>query len=117
MKKRLLYAEDDDIVRGALSQLLTLLGWQVTSEPHGAAALNRLNAEEFDVVLTDHHMPVTDGLSLVQKLRAQNFPGRIYVISGALGEEQHEQYRRLNVDGIATKPVALPQLRELLGAA
>jgi CheY-like chemotaxis protein len=92
MTKRLLYAEDDDIVRGALSQLLTLLGWQVTTEPDGSAALNRLKAEEFDVVLTDHHMPETDGIGLVKNLRERGFPGRIYVISGALGVEQEREF-------------------------
>lgn len=114
MKNRLLYAEDDDIVRSALSQLLTLLGWEVTCEPHGAAALDRLKSEEFDVVLTDHHMPVSDGLELVQHLRAQGFPGRIYVISGALPAAKQEEYLRLNVDGIMMKPVAMSQLRDLL---
>ena len=113
-KRRLLYAEDDEIVRGALSQLLTLLGWEVTCEPHGTAAINRLNEEKFDVVLTDHHMPVTDGVGLVQHLRARGFPGRIYVISGAMPEAQWDEYLRLNVDGIAAKPMALAQLRSLL---
>lgn len=117
MTKRLLYAEDDDIVRGALSQLLTLLGWQVTTEPDGSAALNRLKSEDFDVVLTDHHMPETDGIGLVQNLRARGFPGRIYVISGALGAAQEEEYQRLQVDGIASKPVAISQLQDLLGAS
>lgn len=117
MKKRLLYAEDDEIVRGALSQLLTLLGWQVTCEPHGEAALDRIHAEEFDVVLTDHHMPGKDGLALVQNLRAEGFHGRIFVLSGALPAAEENEYRRLHVDGIAAKPVALSELRELLGAA
>jgi CheY-like chemotaxis protein len=117
MKKRLLYAEDDDIVRGTLSELLSLLGWQVTCAPHGGAALERVAREEFDVVLTDHNMPGTDGLTLVQNLRARGFPGRIYVISGALPPDQEDEYHRLHVDGIAAKPLALTDLRILLSAA
>ncbi len=105
------------MLRGALIQLLTLLGWEVTCEPHGAAAIDRLNHEAFDVVVTDHHMPVTDGLGLVQNLRARGFPGRIYVISGALAAAQVEKYLRLKVDGVVAKPIALSQLRSLLAVA
>jgi CheY-like chemotaxis protein len=117
MKNRLLYAEDDDVVRSALSQVLRHLGWQVTSAPHGDAALSRIAAAEFDVVVTDHNMPGTDGLALVKNLRARGFAGRIYVISGALLAADEDHYRRLNVDGIASKPVALADLRSMLGAA
>ncbi len=115
MKNRLLYAEDDDIVRSALSQVLRHLGWHVTTASDGAAALSRCGAAEFDVVLTDHHMPVGDGLALVENLRARGFAGRIYVISGALAAADEDRYRQLNVDGIASKPVAIAELRALLG--
>ena len=117
MKRRLLYAEDDEVVRRSLSRVLSHLGWQVVSEADGAAALGRISAEEFDVVLTDHHMPVLGGLGLVENLRARGYTGRIYVLSGALPPAEREYYRRLQVDGIAAKPVTLPELREMLGAA
>lgn len=118
MKKRVLYAEDNAEVRGVLCRVLSHLGWQVTSESHGEAALDRFRANEFDVVITDHRMPPgSGGLTLVESLRARGFSGRIYVISGALPEADRDRYRELNVDGIVTKPVAISQLQALLGAA
>src|SRR2546427_12736204 len=97
MKNRLLYAEDDEIVRTALSQVFRHLGWQVTSVPHGAAALSRISVADFDMVVTDHNMPGTDGLALVRKLRARGFAGRIYVLSGALLAADEDKYRELTV--------------------
>lgn len=115
MNNRVLYAEDDDIVRNAVGQVLRYLGWEVTTAVHGAAALGRLDEAEFDVVLTDHNMPGSDGLALVEGLRARGFAGRIYVISGALSAAVEERYQRLGVDGIAAKPTAIADLHALLG--
>jgi len=115
--KRVLYAEDDECVRISTSSLLTHLGCDVTSEPHGGAALDRYRAGNFDVVITDHDMPGTDGLVLVQSLRARGFDGRIYVVTGGVSATASARYRELNVDGIVAKPVALAKLRAMLGAA
>jgi CheY-like chemotaxis protein len=116
-KNRILYAEDDEIVRNALTQILVHLGWEVTAVANGAAALSDRDLADVEVVLTDHHMPGMDGLKLVEELRGRGYAGRIYVISGALTALDEARYRALRVDGIANKPITLRELRGLLGAA
>lgn len=114
MKTRILHAEDDATVRGFLAQALRRFGYEVVSEADGEAARLRAEKEPFDVVITDHQMPRKDGLALVAALRAARFGGRILVLAGALPPEVRSHYLRLEVNGIAGKPISLAALRALL---
>ena len=114
MKKRVLLAEDDLPVRAFMDEALYFLGYQVVTEADGVAALRRLEGGHFDIVITDHRMPGMDGLALVKELRARNYGGRIYVISGQMPQADWEEYGRLRVDGIATKPLKVAELHRLL---
>ncbi len=114
MKTRILHAEDDATVRGFLAQALGRFGYEVVSDADGEAALLRAKNEPFDIVITDHQMPRKDGFALVAALRAARFEGRIFVLAGALPAEARSQYLRLEVNGIAAKPISLAALRALL---
>jgi CheY-like chemotaxis protein len=114
MKKRVLVAEDDLPVRAFMDEALYFLGYHVVTEENGVAALRRLDAASFDIVITDHRMPEMDGLGLVRELRARSYAGRIYVVSGEMPSEAWEEYERLRVDGIATKPLKVAELHRLL---
>ncbi len=114
MKKRVLVAEDDLPMRAFMDEALYFLGYQVVTEADGLAALRRFDTGNFDIVITDHRMPGMDGLALVRELRARSYAGRIYVISGQLPPEDWEEYGRLRVDGMATKPLKIVELNRLL---
>jgi two-component system sensor histidine kinase/response regulator len=64
-----LLVEDNPINQQVGSELLAMAGMQVTVAGHGIEALERLQAEPFDLVLMDVHMPVMDGLQATQLLR------------------------------------------------
>jgi CheY-like chemotaxis protein len=114
--ERILLVEDEAVVRAYLVEALTFFGFEVVAEADGYDALERCEAETFDLVLTDHMMPSLGGLGLVQGLRARNFGGRIYVLSGALRPVDRERYEELKVDGIALKPIHLRDLPQFLAA-
>lgn len=97
-----------------MNKALGFLGFDVTVVTDGAEALARCARGLFDIVLTDHHMPQVGGIELVRGLRAEGFSGRIYVWSGFLSGDEQEEYEALRVDGLAGKPIALPELKELL---
>jgi len=66
---RVLVADDSPSVRRAHQKLLEKIGCRSEAVADGAAALLRLQEEEFDVLLTDLEMPGMDGLELVRTLR------------------------------------------------
>ncbi|WP_044555543.1 response regulator transcription factor [Shewanella piezotolerans] len=62
---RILLAEDQAMVRGALSALLSLSGeFDITQAADGDEALALLKTSEFDLLLTDIEMPGLSGLEL-----------------------------------------------------
>jgi two-component system response regulator PilR (NtrC family) len=114
MNLRVLHVDDIDLVRTFLRRGLLRLGYDVTSAADVASALAALETGSFGVVITDHDMPGGTGLKLVQALHAARFPGRIFVLSGALSANDRAEYLKLGVDGIAAKPIGLDGLRDLL---
>lgn len=66
---QLLVAEDNAINRDVISRQLTNLGYQFTMCNDGAEALEVWNSEDFDLILTDCHMPNMDGFELTKAIR------------------------------------------------
>jgi CheY-like chemotaxis protein/anti-sigma regulatory factor (Ser/Thr protein kinase) len=69
--KRVLVVDDNDHLREVICELLELAGFAVDSAPDGSVALERLDKEEFDLMLLDVWMPEMNGLELLGRLRAR----------------------------------------------
>jgi two-component system, NarL family, response regulator DesR len=80
---RLVLAEDQAMVRGALSALLRLEGdIEVLAEVgDGEAALAAVALHQPDLLLTDIEMPLLTGLDLAVKLRAEKSPTRVVILT------------------------------------
>ena len=79
---RILLAEDDDSMRVYLSRALERSGYQVVSVDRGTAALPLIEAESFDLLLTDIVMPEMDGIELAQKATSIAPDMRVMFITG-----------------------------------
>ena len=67
---RILLAEDDDAVRDMLRAVLERDGFEVVAVANVREALSRIAAENFDVLLSDLHMPhAGDGFTVVSAMR------------------------------------------------
>jgi two-component system, chemotaxis family, chemotaxis protein CheY len=114
---RILYAEDVRELREVARMSLTRDGHTMECAENGKLALDHLQAappDSFDLIITDHHMPVMNGLEFVTQLRAINFPGKIVVFSSELKQTVHDKYRELKVDKILPKPIFPSELRQVL---
>src|SRR5207247_8658137 len=70
MKDRMLLIEDDFGITITLQRLLAGEGHEVVVEKRGDSGLERANAGNFDVVLSDLKLPGLSGLDLVRELQA-----------------------------------------------
>ena len=112
---RILYADDLRELRDVARISLTRDGHRIECVPDGEAALERVQADPaLDLVITDHHMPLMNGLELVTALRRIGYHGRILVFSSELSPTVAAEYRKLAVDQIIYKPVFPSALRQIL---
>lgn len=79
---RILLAEDDDAMRSYLVRALENAGYDVAAVDRGTAALPLLQAEEFDLLLSDIVMPEMDGIELAQRCAEISPRTRVMFITG-----------------------------------
>ncbi len=65
---RILVVDDDDILRYTLEELLQAQGYAVETAANGMAALQKLQMDRFDMVVTDLYMPGMTGLELIDHI-------------------------------------------------
>ena len=113
---RVLYAEDLPELRELMRLNLQRAGFLIETVGDGGAALRRLREipGEVDLLITDHHMPVMNGLELVRRLPAAGFRGRVMVFSSEIDPAVHREYLRLGVHQILPKPIRPDALRRIL---
>ncbi|HUP03192.1 MAG TPA: response regulator [Bryobacteraceae bacterium] len=70
---------DGLLVRGAL---LRELGYNVTAAQTGEEGLKHFEASAFHLVVLDYHMPRTNGVELIVRLRKVSAQARVILISG-----------------------------------
>ena len=69
----ILVVEDDEAIRGLVSEVLRDDGYEVSEAANGAEALDYVNDHRPDLIVLDLMMPVMDGWAFVERWR--NHPG------------------------------------------
>ncbi|MEO8875904.1 MAG: sigma-54 dependent transcriptional regulator [Polyangiaceae bacterium] len=64
-----LLVDDDDIVRGSISEALQRAGHRVTEACDGEEAANLVDVQKFDLAICDVHMPKMDGITLFRRVK------------------------------------------------
>ncbi len=77
---KILIAEDEKISRRILEVTLTKAGYDVIAVEDGLKALDSIEKEVLDMLITDWMMPDLDGLELCRRVRALNLPRYVYII-------------------------------------
>jgi CheY-like chemotaxis protein len=83
--KRILVVEDERIIAGLLCDMLRGDGHDVEAVNTGRAALDKLAAGDYDLIVSDLRMPVLDGRGLYRELE-QQYPhmlSRIMFVTGS----------------------------------
>ena len=118
---RILFVDDEPLLRELLKEILEHDGHSVELADGGQAGLDAFRAakqrgETFDVVVTDLGMPRLDGRQLAQILKSESPTTPIIMMTGwgtlIKGEELPPQ-----VDGMLNKPPRIGELQEALRKA
>ncbi|MGD8396364.1 MAG: response regulator [Candidatus Eiseniibacteriota bacterium] len=112
-----LVIDDEPIVGKTLELALGKIGCRVETETDPAAALERLEARSFDIVLTDVVMGEIDGIQVLERVRDRSPRTRVIIMTAfAMMEMARKAMDRGAFDFIA-KPFDAAQIREIVGRA
>jgi len=124
MKKKILIVEDEKLSRAIIVATLESNGICCVSAEHGQQALDLLNNQPFDLILTDLRMPVLNGLELIKVIREHEKTigvtrGVPIVVLSAEKGEMIDAAVELGISDyfIKSAPVdsLVPKLKQLLG--
>lgn len=115
---RVLVAEDHPTNLQLLAQRLCELGLQVHACSDGLQAWEAWQAQPFDLVITDCHMPHMDGFALARAIRSDACATRarvpIIALTASVLERTREACRDAGIDHFLAKPLEVHELRALL---
>jgi two-component system response regulator AtoC len=107
---RILIADDEPLYLRTTAELLRKAGFDCTTAPNGAAALEALSQKSFDLVLSDLNMPGNMKLELLRTGRT-NWPDiPLIVVTGAPSLPTAIESVRLGITDYLLKPVKFDDL-------
>lgn len=74
--------DDENSVRDALTEVLSVAGYQSYGFPSGPTFFEWFQTNTPDCVLVDVHMPETSGVEVLSGLNDRDYKGPVFVISG-----------------------------------
>ncbi len=69
-EQHILIVEDDPDNRSVLQMRLEFEGYSCTGVENGKVALHIIPTHDFDLIITDYHMPLMNGLELLRHMKA-----------------------------------------------
>jgi CheY-like chemotaxis protein len=119
---RILVADDDPASAEMLTCFLESKGFSVGVASDGNLAVEMGSTGDFEVAILDVHLPVYDGVEVLDLLRRRHVlhPIKVIALTGDLSEHVHDALEGGQIDAYMTKPVDLPllaaEVERLVGA-
>src|ERR1700734_4353379 len=112
---RVLLVDDDDAVRDMMTCTLESKGFGVIAAASVTEALRFITTENFDVLITDLHMPnAGDGFTVVTAMRHSQPNALTLLVSGYPDVQSAMSAILLEADEIMVKPFEVGRLAELV---
>lgn len=116
MAKRVLLIEDFPVIQNLYGDALNRGGYLVDIVADGRAALERVQAAKYDVVLVDLLLPNVNGIEFLEKFTNRPVETKVFILSDFSDPKTVEQAKKLGVTGYLIKAETTPsQLIERLG--
>jgi CheY-like chemotaxis protein len=111
---QILTVDDDPMVRSLLRQVLENRGHTVVEAENGQEGIRSFRNNHFDLVITDHGMPIMNGLDTAFRIKKQNPLVPVLLITGWQTENDAAFQKPSGIDEFITKPFDLEKLIEVV---
>lgn len=114
---KILIVDDERDLVDAYVRLLERSGLRCVGAFDANQAIQMIDAESFDLVITDLSLPDASGIEIIRRVRAKSQVTPIIVMSGHNTPELYEAARAAGANRSLLKPVSIAELRRVIGEA
>ena len=116
-RPRILIVDDEPQVLEVLAKTLSSADYEVDTVADGPTALEYLQNNSYDLLVTDLKMPGMDGLAVIRETRRKFGDLPVIVITGFSTEAYAIEALNLGVSGYLTKPFRMPRVLQAAAKA
>jgi two-component system chemotaxis response regulator CheY len=112
-----LVVDDSSTARRHISRVLTNLGIKkITEATNGKEAVQIIDGQYFDLIVTDYNMPEMDGHELVEFIRTKSSQSSIPIlmVSSESDESRLAAVQQVGVSAVCDKPFEMDNVRQIL---
>ena len=110
----ILVAEDDLFFRQLDTEVLLRSGYEADAVADGAAAWQALNADNYDLLITDNNMPKMSGIELLKKLHGTRMALPVIMATGTLPKEEFTRHPWLQPAATLLKPYTANEMLRIV---
>ncbi len=112
--KRVLIVEDEKGIRILLSDLLSCNGFEVIVARDGQESLEKLEDSNFDLVVTDIHMPRLDGIEMLKWMKKEGRKEKIIIMTGDPSDQRFAENDMPQIETRLQKPFGIDFFLDLV---
>jgi DNA-binding NtrC family response regulator len=114
LTNKVLVADDEFLIRWSLSEALSKEGYEVKIVEDGNKALETINSEFFDFVITDLMMPGINGWEVLERIREAYPKTRVVIITAHSTKDTETTAKERGAYGYIEKPEIIDKVKALL---
>jgi two-component system response regulator HydG len=111
---KILIIDDDTFICEILKKQLTSNGYKVETAFSGKSGMEAIKNSQFDLVLCDFRLPDTDGLELLQKIKAIAQSTIVIIITAYADIRQAVKLMKMGAEDYITKPLQQEEIIALI---
>ncbi len=115
-RARILLVDDDPMITELVVDMLGIEGYDVDTATNGIEALQKLERQRYDLIITDLHMPKLDGSGFYRELAQRKLHSlkRIIFLTGTTGGSEEHRFVQESGVPVLLKPFNVSELIELV---
>ena len=112
--EKILVVDDEQSLREVLGIMLKRAGYAVTSAADGEEAIEHLNKEIFDLVITDLRMPKVDGMEVLKAVKSASPETVVLVITAFATADSAVEAMKQGAYDYLTKPFQVDEVQLII---
>ncbi|RJR40777.1 MAG: response regulator [Desulfobacteraceae bacterium] len=109
-RKWVLVVDDNKFVREAVSDIVSLLGFNVARASNGREALALFSRRRYELILTDFYMPGMDGFELASQIKRKSPSIPVVLVTGSRRACAEKTAENIPFDHVVFKPFVMEEI-------